>query len=410
LFGVPVNGSNGNASSVLSRTNCGRIARYVNNGSNALWEEYYTSPVNGGVNFNLSLGEGYFAKCDNNVTLNLSGRKVEGFNSTLFYEWNIMAWTNVTGTSNASRVLNNIPNAYRIARYANNGDGNALWEEYYTSPVSGGTDFTVNHTQGYFIKTSQTTSWVRMSVLGGKTLLGTAISLPNSSGGGGYYKTMPCYAQLLYGTVKYPNGSSPTTAQYKNITLEKRNIGVYFTVYGANNRYNSTYYAANSHTYNSGSLFITINFPAVIYNVDGEEGKKENISGCINQGTDKINLTVTDGVLAGFKRVTTSGETTNFGEIVLTQATTTTTRTTTTTTTTTRATTTSTTTTTRRTTTTLALGNPKLPKCHNDKCTPTYPCSRGLGDCDTNRDCVNSICEYDVGREYGCNPTVDMCI
>jgi hypothetical protein len=243
---------------------------------------------------------------------------------------------------------------------------------------------------------------------------------------------MPCYAQLLYGTVKYSNGTNPNTAQYKNITLEKKAAGVYFTVYGADSRHNTTYYSANGHGYSNGNLWITINFPATIYNVDDSEGGKTNISGCITPGSDKINLTITDGMLSGSKKIAASGETTNFGEVVLTRATTTTTTTTkittttktTTTTTTTRTTTTTTratttttttttratTTTTRATTTTLALGNPKLPKCHNDKCTPTYPCSRGLGDCDTNRDCVNSRCEYDVGARYGCNPTVDMCV
>jgi hypothetical protein len=72
--------------------------------------------------------------------------------------------------------------------------------------------------------------------------------------------------------------------------------------------------------------------------------------------------------------------------------------------------TTTTPTTTSIATTTITTGNPALPKCHNDKCTPTYKCSHGYGDCDTNNDCVNSECQFDVGAEYGCGSTVDICV
>jgi hypothetical protein len=161
LFGVSVNVTNVNASRALSLCGCGRVARYANIGDgNALWEEYYTSPVSGGTDFNLTLGSGYFVKCDSSSALNLTGSTVSSLNSTVHYDWNILAWTNTSGSSNASRVLNNITGAYRIARYANNGTS-AVWEEYYSSPVSGGTDFTVNHTEGYFIKASQNSSWIR---------------------------------------------------------------------------------------------------------------------------------------------------------------------------------------------------------------------------------------------------------
>jgi hypothetical protein len=161
LFGVSVNVTNVNASRALSLCGCGRVARYANIGDgNALWEEYYTSPVSGGTDFNLSLGSGYFVKCDSNSTLNLTGSTVSSLNSSVYYDWNILSWTNTSGSSNASRVLNSIAGAYRIARYANSG-GSALWEEYYSSPVSGGTDFTVNYTGGYFIKASQNSSWSR---------------------------------------------------------------------------------------------------------------------------------------------------------------------------------------------------------------------------------------------------------
>jgi hypothetical protein len=50
------------------------------------------------------------------------------------------------------------------------------------------------------------------------------------------------------------------------------------------------------------------------------------------------------------------------------------------------------------------------PNCIIDRCTSQDPCYTGFGDCDSNQDCINSTCAFDVGLSYGCARWVDICV
>lgn len=131
---------------------CNKIARYRNDGTTVGFETFLKGYAFN--NFNATVGGGYFIYCNGTGALPVTGLPVSAVSDSLYTGWNLYGWVSGTNSS-AQTVVDSITYSNKIARYV----GGAGFETFLKGYAFN--NFTVTRGSGYFIYTTNTTSWTR---------------------------------------------------------------------------------------------------------------------------------------------------------------------------------------------------------------------------------------------------------